>query len=237
MTPLGFFFLTPQPLGNSRLGFFSFVNFSSLGDIIIMVSVYDYTKNSSCLMEWRKQGAAPAEFLRELRTLPRWEGLLWRGASERSVSLIDKSPILSTSKSIEIACRFSTGSLIAFYGFKGYDISSKSFYDYEQEVLVIPQPHKVRLIEGLVPIWLAMPLTKWQDQKVVELVEKKITFSAESIISAEKVVRKYVEGMGFAKPKRIINFNIEGTSIWVTGELPPKRLAVTKANDKLYIPF
>jgi len=202
-----------------------------------MVSVYDYTKNSSCLMEWRKQGAAPAEFLRELRALPRWEGLLWRGASERSVMVINESPILSTSKSIKIACGFSTGSLICFYGFQAYDVSSKSFYDYEQEVLLIPQPHKVKLIQGLVPIWLAMPLTKWADQKVVKSIEKKITFSAESIISAEKVVQQYVEGMGFAKPKRIINFNIEGTNIWVTGELPPKSLPLTKEKDKLYIPF
>jgi hypothetical protein len=202
-----------------------------------MVSVYQYTKNSSCLAEWRKQGAAPAEFLRELRTYPLWTDLVWRGTSERSVNLINSSPVLSTSRSLKIACGFSTGALVCLSGFEGYDISNASSYQYEREVLIISEPNKVKIVEGLVPIYLAMPTKHWSNKDFVSLVERRIKDYTEDILSPEKVVRQYVEGMGFAKPKRIINLNIKGTDIWVTGELPSKRLAVTKEKDKLYIPF
>ena len=205
-----------------------------------MVSVYDYTKNSSCLADWRKQGAAPAEFLRELRTFPRWEGLIWRGTSERSITQIDNSPILSTSKSLEMACHFSTGALVCFWGFEGaYDISCVSAFSYEEEVIIVPEPHKVNLVKGLVPVYLAMPSRYWNDINFISAIERRVKVYTESIISTQKVVRKYVEELGFYRAIPIINFQIKGTSLWVTGELSPKRLdpLTPPEDDPYYIPF
>jgi hypothetical protein len=165
-----------------------------------MTSVYMYTLNSSkCLSNWRKYGKAPDEFLSELKTYPKSKDLLWRGTSLRSVDIISASPVLSTSTSLAVAKRFSKGAIIAFYGFEGYSISSSSFYQNEDEVLLLPQQHEVRrLAKG---IFLAMPTKLWQNEEIVSNVEIEV-----------------LKSLGITSSK-IINYKINN-NLWVTGPLP-----------------
>ena len=126
-----------------------------------MASVLEYTADSSpFLREWRKQGSAPADFLAEVRKHRRYQGISWRGCSLRSVGRF--SPVLSTSREVMVAHNFCSyhcnPALVAFIGYEGYDISSSSCHQAEDEILIIVQKEiKVSIVTRLedIPVYLA----------------------------------------------------------------------------------
>ena len=127
-----------------------------------MTSVLEYTADSTpFLREWREAGAAPAKFLDEVRKHPRYQGISWRGCSRRSVSRL--SPVLSTSREIMVAHQFCSyhldAALIAFIGYEGYDISSSSCHQEEDEILLIVEEvkTKTKFVTKLenIPVFLA----------------------------------------------------------------------------------
>jgi hypothetical protein len=126
-----------------------------------MTSVLEYTANSSpFLREWREAGAADEGFLAEVRQHPSYEGISWRGCSQRSLSLY--SPVLSTSREVMVAHNFCSyhmhPALVAFIGYEGYSISETSGYPDEDEILIIvEQEIKVKQVTRLedIPVYLA----------------------------------------------------------------------------------
>ena len=143
-----------------------------------MASVLEYTADSSPLLrEWREAGAAPADFLAEVRKHRRYQGISWRGCSLRSVGRL--SPVLSTSREIQVAHNFCSyhcnPAIIAFIGYEGYDISSSSCHQAEDEILlIIEQEIKTKLSTRLedIPVFLACKAKnsrQWEQEVIYQV--------------------------------------------------------------------
>jgi hypothetical protein len=172
-------------------------------------TVRQYTHCSwSTTRAWRKKGSIPEEFLKELKTFPVYQGLVWRGTSSSKTTLVNEALLLSTSKNIQTAYAFTKGAIICFYGFKGaYDISSISAFSYEEEVIIISEPHKVEFQfqkEGI-SVFLSMPLKYWENKILLNEI-------------LEGVIEPFLEG---PKAFPIINYQVNDY-LWVTGPLPTK---------------
>ena len=134
--------------------------------------IMEYTADSTDLLrEWRAKGAAPKQFLREVRKHCIYEGICWRGTSLRSLS--EYSPVLSTSREIQVAFNFASyhceAAIVAFVGYEAYNISSSSVHPQEEEVIVIVSEklayRRVAWLEGT-PVYLACKsnLPLWEQE-------------------------------------------------------------------------
>lgn len=102
--------------------------------------VVEYTADSDLLQaRWRATGKVDDEFIGQLRKLPPYKGLVYRGVVREFI--LRYSAALSTSKDLRVAKRFASlkdGSVLGvYYGYEGYDISKISEFPAEQEVLCL----------------------------------------------------------------------------------------------------
>ena len=146
--------------------------------------IMEYTADSTDLLrEWRAKGAAPKQFLREVRKHCIYEGICWRGTSLRSISM--HSPVLSASKDIHVAFNFSLNhykaAIVAFVGYEAYNISSSSVHPQEEEVILV-------LTEEI-----ALTHTGWLEGTPVYLARKSKNIPLELVESWRKLWEQEVK--------------------------------------------
>ena len=121
----------------------SYLGYDAKVDVIPFHYVVEYTSDSDHLQaRWRAKGKVDDEFINQLRQLPEYRGLVYRGVLKEYA--LSYSAALSTSKEYAIAKRFAClkGSVVcAYYGYKDmYDVSGVSEFPGEQEILCLMPP-------------------------------------------------------------------------------------------------
>lgn len=109
------------------------------------------------------EGKFDKSTIRAIQTLPTWEGILYRGISDRSLAKEMKNGvwkpqgISSFSKKFQIAKSFSRGENIIIWEGRGYNIHLMSKHPYEEEVVIPPSTFRLSFqkTENYIKYWEA----------------------------------------------------------------------------------
>jgi hypothetical protein len=128
----------------------------------IGVDFYDLTKIQVYTLN-PNEGKFKPEYMRAISTLPTWTGTLFRGISNRSLSLETVNGlwkpqgISSFSKKFQVAKSFSRGENIIIWKGSGFDIHLVSKHPHEEEVVILSSVFSLSYLrtENYIKYWEA----------------------------------------------------------------------------------
>ena len=144
-----------------------------------------YTHGSTTMQrEWREAGCVDSAFLAELRQQPTHKGLVFRGCPDDCAHTY--SPLLSTSKDLEVAVDFARrkegvpGAVCLYLGYEAYDIEKVSQMPAEKEVLCLfPQDgHQWSDFVGETYEYAGLPVYIFASTKELQREAIKLFFSS-----------------------------------------------------------